>query len=177
MPLLLALEAMHFLFGIMMFLTAVFLVLLVLVQRGRGGGLSGALGGAGGQSAFGAKAGDDFTKITMVVAGFWILLCASSIIILNSGKTGRFESGSGVSSDAGSQVGGTGDTGGAGAADGGGTSDQPADSPNIILIFIDDMGRERARLVFERTLSPSESSASILSRLPCQPLYFISGVV
>jgi preprotein translocase subunit SecG len=33
---------------------ALFLILLVLVQRGRGGGLAGALGGAGGQSAFGA---------------------------------------------------------------------------------------------------------------------------
>ena len=47
---------------------ALFLILLVLVQRGRGGGLAGALGGAGGQSAFGAKAGDTFTKITMWTA-------------------------------------------------------------------------------------------------------------
>ncbi len=35
----------HYFFGIAIFLTSVFLVLLVLVQRGRGGGLVGALGG------------------------------------------------------------------------------------------------------------------------------------
>ena len=45
-----------------------FLILLVLIQRGRGGGLAGAFGGMGGQSAFGTKAGDLFTRITIVVA-------------------------------------------------------------------------------------------------------------
>lgn len=54
---------------------AIFLILLVLVQRGRGGGLAGALGGMGGSSAFGAKAGDVFTKVTCVAAGIWIVLC------------------------------------------------------------------------------------------------------
>ena len=54
---------------------AIFLILLVLVQRGRGGGLAGALGGMGGSSAFGAKAGDVFTKITVVAATLWIVLC------------------------------------------------------------------------------------------------------
>ena len=56
-------------------LTSLFLILLVLVQRGRGGGLAGALGGMGGQSAFGTKAGDLFTRITVGVAAFWIILC------------------------------------------------------------------------------------------------------
>ena len=51
---------------------AIFLILLVLVQRGRGGGLAGALGGMGGSSAFGAKAGDVFTRITIVAAAIWI---------------------------------------------------------------------------------------------------------
>lgn len=54
---------------------AVFMILLVLVQRGRGGGLAGALGGAGGSSAFGAKAGDTFTRITVVAATVWIITC------------------------------------------------------------------------------------------------------
>jgi preprotein translocase subunit SecG len=72
----------YYLFGIAMFLTALFLILVVLVQRGRGGGLSGALGGMGGQSAFGTKAGDTFTKITMVTAVFWVLLCMASIKVL-----------------------------------------------------------------------------------------------
>jgi preprotein translocase subunit SecG len=63
------------LFELALGVTAVFLILLVLVQRGRGGGLAGALGGMGGSSAFGAKAGDVFTRITIGVAAFWIILC------------------------------------------------------------------------------------------------------
>jgi len=55
--------------------TSIFLIVLVLIQRGRGGGLAGALGGMGGQSAFGAKAGDTFTRVTVIVAGVWIALC------------------------------------------------------------------------------------------------------
>ncbi len=61
------------------FLVAVFLILLVLVQRGRGGGLTGALGGMGGQSAFGTKAGDLFTRITIVAAAVWI--CSASLAV------------------------------------------------------------------------------------------------
>ena len=68
---------MGILFGTVLTLLAIFLILLVLVQRGRGGGLTGALGGMGGSSAFGAKAGDVFTRITIVIAGIWIAdLCA-----------------------------------------------------------------------------------------------------
>jgi preprotein translocase subunit SecG len=72
----------HYFFGISLFVTSLFLILLVLVQRGRGGGIAGALGGAGGQSAFGTKAGDLFTRITVGVATFWILLCCAAIIVL-----------------------------------------------------------------------------------------------
>ena len=62
-------------FAITLSLLAIFLILLVLVQRGRGGGLAGALGGMGGSSAFGAKAGDVFTRITIVVVAIWISIC------------------------------------------------------------------------------------------------------
>jgi len=65
-------------FKLLLGLMAVFLILLVLVQRGRGGGLAGALGGMGGSSAFGAKAGDVFTKVTVVAATIWILLCIAA---------------------------------------------------------------------------------------------------
>ena len=53
-------------------LTSVFMILIVLVQRGKGGGLAGAFGGAGGSSAFGTKAGDLFMKITVYVSLFWM---------------------------------------------------------------------------------------------------------
>ncbi len=72
----------QYFFGFTIFILSCFLILLVLVQRGRGGGLTGALGGPGGQSAFGTKAGDLFTRITIGVASVWILLCASAVYFL-----------------------------------------------------------------------------------------------
>ena len=50
------------------------LIVLILIQRGKGGGLAGAFGGAGGSSAFGSRAGDTFTKITIYTAAVWFLL-------------------------------------------------------------------------------------------------------
>jgi preprotein translocase subunit SecG len=72
-------EIRQYFFGISIFVLSVFLILLVLVQRGRGGGLTGALGGPGGQSAFGTKAGDIFTRITIVTAALWIFLCVLAV--------------------------------------------------------------------------------------------------
>ena len=74
----------QYFFGFTIFVLSAFLVLLVLVQRGRGGGLTGALGGPGGQSAFGTKAGDLFTRITIGVATAWILLCATAVFMLRN---------------------------------------------------------------------------------------------
>jgi preprotein translocase subunit SecG len=54
-------------------LTGLFMILLVLIQRGKGGGLAGAFGGAGGSSPFGSRAGDAFTKFTLIVAAVWAL--------------------------------------------------------------------------------------------------------
>ena len=70
---------MSYLLGISLVLSSLFLILLVLIQQGRGGGLAGAFGGMGGQSAFGTKAGDLFTKITIGVAAVWILLCVATV--------------------------------------------------------------------------------------------------
>ncbi|TWT71157.1 preprotein translocase subunit SecG [Crateriforma conspicua] len=70
--------------GTLMAFLSLFLILLVLVQRGRGGGLTGALGGPGGQSAFGSKAGDTFTVITVVVAAVWAFTCAFTMWLLGT---------------------------------------------------------------------------------------------
>lgn len=83
MVLLAAVDYLHYLFMIPLALLSVFLVLVILVQRGRGGGLTGALGGMGGQSAFGTKAGDLFTRITIVVAAIWVLLSMASLKVLS----------------------------------------------------------------------------------------------
>ncbi|MEM7809006.1 MAG: preprotein translocase subunit SecG [Planctomycetota bacterium] len=57
----------------------VFMILLILIQKGRGGGLSSAFGGAGGNTAFGSKTGDVLTWVTAVV--FVIFLVLSMLLI------------------------------------------------------------------------------------------------
>ncbi|MCK4340923.1 MAG: preprotein translocase subunit SecG [Phycisphaerae bacterium] len=47
---------------------AIFLMIVILLQRGKGVGLAGAFGGAGGGAAFGAKTGDVMTWGTVVLA-------------------------------------------------------------------------------------------------------------
>lgn len=63
------------------------LILVVLLQRGRGGGLAGAFGGLGGQSAFGTKAGDVFTKITIGLVTAWVLLAGISGVLARKAST------------------------------------------------------------------------------------------
>lgn len=62
------------LLNVLILLLGLFIILLVLIQRGKGGGLAGAFGGMGGSSAFGTRAGDQFTRITLTVAAIWVLL-------------------------------------------------------------------------------------------------------
>lgn len=110
----------HFILPTLLFVTSVFLILLVLIQRGRGGGLAGAFGGLGGQSAFGTKAGDLFTRITIGVATVWIILCAASVKLLNDSDSGMLNPGLGNSAPlrAGDNAPAPEGTGGAGAGAG-----------------------------------------------------------
>jgi preprotein translocase subunit SecG len=55
-------------------LLGLLMILTILIQRGKGGGLIGAFGGAGGSSPFGSKAGDTFTRITITMAAIWVIL-------------------------------------------------------------------------------------------------------
>jgi preprotein translocase subunit SecG len=52
----------------------IFMVLLVLIQKGRGGGLASAFGGGGGNTAFGSKTGDVLTWATSIVFGIFLIL-------------------------------------------------------------------------------------------------------
>jgi preprotein translocase subunit SecG len=70
------------------------LIFIILLQRGRGGGLAGALGGMGGQSAFGTKAGDVFTRITVVLAIIWVILAAGNVYALRGFGGPKFKGGS-----------------------------------------------------------------------------------
>jgi preprotein translocase subunit SecG len=69
--------------NVVIVLLTLFLIGIILIQRGKGGGLAGAFGGVGGSSAFGTKTGDVFTKITVGVAIAWILLSMLMVILTN----------------------------------------------------------------------------------------------
>ncbi len=73
-------------FNTLIILLSLFLICLILIQRGKGGGLAGAFGGVGGSSAFGTKAGDTFTRITIVTASIWILMAMLLVVMMNQGR-------------------------------------------------------------------------------------------
>jgi preprotein translocase subunit SecG len=78
-------------FSILFAIASLFLIFIVLLQRGRGGGLAGAFGATGGQSAFGTKAGDIFTRITIGVAVVWVALAAGTGFAMRAESKGRFQ--------------------------------------------------------------------------------------
>ena len=72
------------LLNVIILLLGILLILTILIQRGKGGGLIGAFGGAGGSSPFGSKAGDTFTRITLTMAGIWVLLIMIHISVVKA---------------------------------------------------------------------------------------------
>jgi len=60
--------------AILFIICCVVLILVILIQKGRGGGLSGAFGGAGAGSILGSKTGDFLTWVTIVLVGVFLLL-------------------------------------------------------------------------------------------------------
>jgi preprotein translocase subunit SecG len=62
----------------------VIMILLVLIQKGRGGGLSGAFGGSGGNTAFGAKTGDVLTWATSIVFALFVILAVVLNLVADS---------------------------------------------------------------------------------------------
>jgi preprotein translocase subunit SecG len=67
------------LFITLFIIISIFLILLVLIQKGRGGGLASAFGGGGGNTAFGSKTGDVLTWATSIIFGIFLFLA----VILN----------------------------------------------------------------------------------------------
>lgn len=65
-------------------LVSVFLILLILIQKGRGGGLASAFGGAGGNTAFGSKTGDVLTWATSIIFGIFLLLSVGLNLLAKS---------------------------------------------------------------------------------------------
>ncbi len=74
--------------ALLLILVCCFLMIVILLQRGRGGGLAGAFGGAGGGGgAFGAKTGDVFTWITVVVATVFVVLAVVGGFVFDQSST------------------------------------------------------------------------------------------
>jgi len=69
----------HPILAVLFAFVALLLMIVILLQRGKGVGLAGAFGGAGGQSAFGAKTGDFLTWVTVGIAIVFLLFA----IVLN----------------------------------------------------------------------------------------------
>jgi len=61
-------------------IVCVLLIIMVLLQKGRGGGLSGAFGGMG-SSAFGTRTGDVFTWVTIILTAVFLLLAIITTIV------------------------------------------------------------------------------------------------
>lgn len=66
---------MYILLIILLVLVSLCLIGVVLIQSGKGGGLSGAFGLGEGQAVFGSRAGDVLTKATEVFAITFMVLC------------------------------------------------------------------------------------------------------
>ena len=66
---------MYILLIIVLVLVSLCLIGVVLIQSGKGGGLSGAFGLGEGQAVFGSRAGDVLTKATEVFAIAFMVLC------------------------------------------------------------------------------------------------------
>ena len=83
----------QWLLGTVLVFACFLLVLVILLQKGRGGGFSGAFGGAGGSSAFGAKTGDVFTWITVAMAGVFVVLTVWGNFVFDESLRPKLETG------------------------------------------------------------------------------------
>ena len=68
---------------IIFIIVCLLLMLVILIQKGRGGGLSSAFGGAGGNTAFGSKTGDVLTWATSVIFAIFLLLAVALNLLAN----------------------------------------------------------------------------------------------
>ncbi|MBX3363490.1 MAG: preprotein translocase subunit SecG [Phycisphaeraceae bacterium] len=105
---------------------SVLMVLVVLIQRSQGGGLTAAFGGAGagsGQTAFGTKTGDVLTIITIGIFAVWLLM-AVGLNFASRPDTGFREQPAATGAPQGVPTDETEDVGGGGAPADGGTQPQ-----------------------------------------------------
>lgn len=82
---LLAVSTLSHLFNLaIMFLGVILIFMIVVLQRGKGGGLAGVFGGAGGSSALGARDTDKITKWTGYLGLLWICLLIGHVLVVKA---------------------------------------------------------------------------------------------
>lgn len=80
----------HFLTLASFGLVSLLLILVVLIQKGRGGGLASAFGGGSGTAtAFGSKTGDVLTWATSVIFGVFLLLAIGLNLWANNASAAK----------------------------------------------------------------------------------------
>jgi preprotein translocase subunit SecG len=75
---------------VLLFVMCLFMILMVLIQKGRGGGLSSAFSGGGGNTAFGSKTGDVLTWATSIAFGIFMLLAIGLNLVANAREHQKF---------------------------------------------------------------------------------------
>ncbi len=60
--------------AVIFLICAVVLILIILIQKGKGGGLSGVLGGGMASGILGSKTGDFLTWVTITLVGVFLIL-------------------------------------------------------------------------------------------------------
>ncbi len=84
---LLAVSTWSHLLNLLVILVGIFLMFIILIQRGKGGGLAGAFGGPGGSSSFGSRSGDAFMRFTIYISIVWVLILMLSVKVINWDST------------------------------------------------------------------------------------------
>lgn len=77
--------------AVLFVICCVSLVLIILIQKGRGGGLSGAFGGAMASGILGSKTGDFLTWVTIVLVGVFLTLAVVMAKFYKPSATGDYD--------------------------------------------------------------------------------------
>jgi preprotein translocase subunit SecG len=77
--------------AVLFILSCVALVLIILIQKGRGGGLSGAFGGGLASGILGSKTGDFLTWVTITLVGLFLLLAIVMVKFYKPSAAGDYD--------------------------------------------------------------------------------------
>lgn len=77
-------------FAVLFIISSVALILVVLIQKGRGGGLSGAFGGAMASGILGSKTGDFLTWVTIILVGVFLTIAVVMAKYYKPEEVGNF---------------------------------------------------------------------------------------